>query len=200
MLKKVLILLLGGLIWGTPSNNGTKINYVYLPLNEGNHYRYLNIPKVKVEKTKVEVTLEEENKKDLSIEQITYQNNLTELMQVKDLTNALRKEAQKEALIFDEELSLLATKRALEIAESKYFEHLRPTGEKVETILQEARYNYHAFGENIAKGYNTPYEVVEAWHNSWGHYQNMLKTNFKKIGLGKAQIDHKVYWVQFFTD
>lgn len=38
-------------------------------------------------------------------------------------------------------------------------------------------------GENLARGYNDPRLVIEGWLNSPEHKKNMLKDNYKEVGV-----------------
>lgn len=180
-----------------------KSNYVSINYNyKKNSYRKI-IKENKVINVKKEVSnndnkkIEEDNN-IFSIDIINIYNTYKEEINASlALVNDLRMEAGSKPLVLDEKLSLLATVRAMEIANSKVFEHIRPNGEKVETLLNSYNIKYHYFGENIAKGYFSAEDVVEAWKNSAGHYRNMINNNFEKIGIGKIIIDNRCYWVQF---
>jgi uncharacterized protein YkwD len=50
-------------------------------------------------------------------------------------------------------------------------------------------------GENIAAGYSTPAEVMQGWMNSSGHQANILKPEYREIGMGHATGgDYEDYW------
>lgn len=50
-------------------------------------------------------------------------------------------------------------------------------------------------GENIANGYRTADSVFQGWMNSPGHRQNILNTNFREVGFGRAGN----YWTAVFA-
>ncbi len=50
-------------------------------------------------------------------------------------------------------------------------------------------------GENIAWGYSTPQSVMAAWMNSSGHRSNILRAEFREIGVGYAAGN---IWVEDF--
>ena len=56
--------------------------------------------------------------------------------------------------------------------------------------------SYRTAGENIAMGYRTPQEVVNAWMNSSGHRANILNASYKRIGVG--YVSQGNYWTQMF--
>lgn len=81
----------------------------------------------------------------------------------------------------------------------KEFSHTRPDGTDCFTAL--AGVSYNTAGENIAAGYGTPEEVMEAWMNSSGHKANILGSNFTHIGIGyyhNAGGMYQNYWSQMF--
>jgi uncharacterized protein YkwD len=54
----------------------------------------------------------------------------------------------------------------------------------------QAGYDYTWLAENAALDFVPDYEAaVEVWHNSPGHYANMVDKTAKDIGLGHASID-----------
>jgi len=55
------------------------------------------------------------------------------------------------------------------------------------------------WGENIAYGYQTPADVMNAWLNSPGHRANIENASFRAIGVGVARsADGLYYWTQDF--
>lgn len=54
-------------------------------------------------------------------------------------------------------------------------------------------------GENIAYGYTSAKEVMRAWMNSPGHRENILRPQYRRIGLGlQSDANGRIYWVQNF--
>ncbi|MCQ2385923.1 MAG: CAP domain-containing protein, partial [Clostridia bacterium] len=51
-------------------------------------------------------------------------------------------------------------------------------------------------GENIAKGYKTPAEVMQGRMNSPGHRANILNGSFRELGVGYVKNGN--YWTQEF--
>lgn len=74
------------------------------------------------------------------------------------------------------------------------FDHERPDGTMCFTALNEQGITYYHAGENIAYGFSTPQEVVNAWMNSPGHRANILSGDFNYIIVGV----YKTGWVQLF--
>jgi uncharacterized protein YkwD len=50
--------------------------------------------------------------------------------------------------------------------------------------IAAAGYNWQAAGENIATGFATPQEVVNAWMSSPGHCRNILDPQYASVGTG----------------
>ncbi|MBQ7241861.1 MAG: hypothetical protein IJS35_03645 [Firmicutes bacterium] len=126
-----------------------------------------------------------------------------EAEQVLFLVNRERLEAGLQPMYHDKALQSAADVRAGEIVE--LFEHQRPDGRGIETAIQEADKVYGdagrtIVGENIAEGMLNPDTVMEAWMNSPGHKANILKKEFKKIGIGVYEKSGITYWVQMFSD
>jgi uncharacterized protein YkwD len=60
--------------------------------------------------------------------------------------------------------------------------------------------NSAPLGENIAAGYPTPESVMNAWMNSTGHRENILRDSYWEIGVGyyAGSGSYSRYWVQDF--
>ena len=50
--------------------------------------------------------------------------------------------------------------------------------------IQAVGYDWQAAGENIATGFATPQEVVNAWMGSTGHCRNILNPQYVSVGTG----------------
>lgn len=98
--------------------------------------------------------------------------------------NSYRREANKFELVYDYELSLAATIRAMEMYWSNTKSHTRPNGSSCFTIYDEMGINYTAAGENIAWGYENLSKAMVGWKNSNDHYLNIISDNYKKVGIG----------------
>lgn len=115
-----------------------------------------------------------------------------------DLVNEEREKNGLSPLATDAKVTQAAQLRAEEI--KTLFSHTRPNGTQCFTALKEAGVNYSGAGENIAMGQKTPEEVMQGWMNSSGHRANILKAEFKNIGVGYyVDSNGKAHWTQFFT-
>ncbi len=115
------------------------------------------------------------------------------------LLNQLRREHGLNALSWNpnSDLQKAAQLRAREIEE--YFSHTRPDGSDCFTVFKQFGLSYHACGENIAYGTNlSPAGAMRLWTNSPGHYKNMVKPDFREVGLACHVSGDLIYWVQLF--
>lgn len=115
-------------------------------------------------------------------------------------TNKYRKDLNIHPLVLDSKLSKIATIRAMEISQSKNLSHIRLNGTYYSELFEKYSIKSNFSGENIAKGYINAKEVCEGWKNSKGHYENMIKTKYNKIGIGYYTYNGITYWVQIFSD
>lgn len=83
-----------------------------------------------------------------------------------------------------------------------YFDHASPDGGTIGTRASDAGYKYKTVGENIAFGQRDVKEVMEAWIDSPGHFENLISSNFEHFGY--AQVDGRLdgspgkFWTQNF--
>lgn len=112
------------------------------------------------------------------------------------LTNEKRASAGLPALTRNWELSRVAGYKAWDMRDKNYFAHESPTYGTPFQMMKSFGITYRSAGENIAKGYRTPAEVVEGWWNSSGHRKNILNSSFTQIGIGYVADGN--YWVQMF--
>ena len=130
---------------------------------------------------------------------IQSENTYTDLInEVYEITNNYRSLVGVSSLTLDSSLVEAASIRAKEISNS--FSHTRPNGSSCFTVLSELGISYGTAGENIAVGYSSSQSVMEGWRSSSGHYQNIISSKFKKIGIGVNIINNQYYWVQIFSN
>ena len=118
------------------------------------------------------------------------------------ITNTEREKENLPALTMSKGLTNGAEIRAEEIAEQGSLSHTRPDGTKYFTVLN-GKYNY--VGENLEAVAATPEEVMVQWIASTSHYENILRENFRKLGVGYSYNDadesnRRYYWAQMFAD
>jgi uncharacterized YkwD family protein/spore coat assembly protein SafA len=95
------------------------------------------------------------------------------------------------------ELSRVARYKSADMKNKGYFDHYSPTYGSPFDMMKKFGFKFYSAGENIAMGQRTPQEVMTAWMNSPGHRANILKADFKEIGVGLAK-DGSLYWTQMF--
>ena len=155
---------------------------------------------------KEEVTdIEDKYYEDISKEDINEYKNIqsentyTDLInEVYEITNNYRSLVGVSSLTVDSSLVTAANIRAKELSDS--FSHTRPNGSSCFTVLSELGISYGTAGENIAAGYSSSQSVMEGWRFSSGHYQNIISSKFKKIGIGVNIVNNQYYWVQIFSN
>ena len=107
------------------------------------------------------------------------------------LVNEERTEAGLEPYEVHDVAMEFAQIRAEEISEK--FSHERPNGDQTGT------YSHYTFGENIAKGQDTPQEVMEDWMGSSGHRAAIMSKEDEYFGVGIYEKNGTLYWVQEFV-
>lgn len=143
---------------------------------------------------------EDISKEDINeYKNIQSENTYTDLInEVYEITNNYRSLVGVSSLTLDSSLVEAASIRAKELSDS--FSHTRPNGSSCFTVLSELGISYGTAGENIAAGYSSSQSVMEGWRSSSGHYQNIISSKFRKIGIGVNIINNQYYWVQIFSN
>lgn len=122
--------------------------------------------------------------------------------QILTATNGYRAEVGLAPLVLDEELTLEAMARAVELVygtiDSYKKEHRRPDGSYCFTISDELGMKEY-WGENLAWGQKDGTTAAKWWRNSPGHYANMTGRNYTKLGVGVIRFGGKYWYVQAFA-
>lgn len=113
------------------------------------------------------------------------------------LVNDIRRKNGLSPLTLDWELSRVARYKSQDMKDKGYFSHTSPTYGSPFAMMKSFGISYRTAGENIAKGYSTPEEVVKGWMNSPGHRANILNSSFTHIGVG--YVASGSYWTQMFV-
>lgn len=120
--------------------------------------------------------------------------------EVVSLTNQERQEYGLPALQRDLKLSAAAKAKADKLVKCGCFQHTLPDGQTAWDLLKEVKYDYFAAGENLAIAYTDASAMMESWMGSAGHRANILKKEYKQIGVGIADAaDYRIV-VQIFGD
>lgn len=119
-------------------------------------------------------------------------------LEVLERTNQERELRGLSRLEADQTLTQMAVTRARELETA--YSHTRPSGENCRTIFEEYETNLRFYGENAAKGQESPEAVVKAWMDSEGHRENLLREGAQYLGVGVWQDEDGVlYWEQLFA-
>ncbi|MDI6100023.1 CAP domain-containing protein [Actinoplanes sp. NEAU-A12] len=120
--------------------------------------------------------------------------------QVLALVNQHRRRAGCEPLTLDRRLVAAANRHAADMARRGYFDHESPGGDRAGSRVTDAGYVWSRYGENIAKGQESPYRVMTDWMESPGHRENILDCRLDQMGVGLAlDSGDTPYWVQDFA-
>ena len=156
-----------------------------------------NAPEKQTEAPAPQPNAEQQNAEEQRSEQTNESSSISEFeQQVVDLTNAERQKQGLAPLQIDKTLSKVARVKSQDMADNSYFSHQSPTYGSPFDMMQQFGVSYRAAGENIAKGQQSPEQVVNAWMNSEGHRANILNANFTHIGVGHVSDGN--YWTQQF--
>ncbi|UWZ36276.1 CAP domain-containing protein [Dactylosporangium roseum] len=119
--------------------------------------------------------------------------------QVVTLTNNYRTANGCGALRIDSRLVTAARAHSTDMVSKDFFSHTGSDGSNFVQREARAGYTTGASAENIAWGYRTPQDVVNAWINSSGHRANILNCSSVAVGVGVAyKADGTPYWTQDF--
>ena len=112
------------------------------------------------------------------------------------LVNVERAKHGLSPLTMRADLNEYAQLRCTEIVDN--FDHVRPDGSKATNDVLRMS-GVMTAGENIAWGQKTPEAVMEAWMNSTGHRENILRSTFTSIGVGCYEYGGRYYWTQIIA-
>ncbi len=111
------------------------------------------------------------------------------------LVNKERAKAGLKALAVDNNLSKVARMKSEDMYKLKKMSHTGTYGSPFD-MMKRFGIKYRSAGENIARGYRTPKEVMKGWMSSPGHRANILNRKYTHIGVGHVASGN--YWTQQF--
>ena len=107
------------------------------------------------------------------------------------LHNQIRAERGLPTLRTNKRLRKAAVGHSRDMVTNDYFEHTTPSGVTMVDRILRAHYvradRGWSLGENLAWGtgsYATPRGAVDAWMNSEGHRENILRRAYREVGIG----------------
>ena len=131
-----------------------------------------------------------------------------EIWEVLEITNNEREAKNLPWLTMSADLMQGASVRAQEITalglSGILTDHTRPNGEDFSTVLEKEYVSPPH--ENLEAGAASAAEVMENWMDSTTHRENILNSDFNKLGVGYNYQDdgdpthHRYYWTQLFAD
>lgn len=128
----------------------------------------------------------------IALSDILKDNDLRETaIQAYNQVNNIRAEYGLNTLRWDGKLEQVAEVRARECCQS--FSHTRPNGKQWYTVNSKIQ-----GGENLAYGFNTATDVVNAWMDSPSHRDNILYDEFKTMAIAIYELDGEWYISQQF--
>lgn len=103
------------------------------------------------------------------------------------LTNVQRQQNHLPVLQLNGQLNAAAAAKAQNMFAENYWAHFSPSGKSPWDFIHAAGYNYVYAGENLARGFTTAQDTVNAWMASPDHRANMLSPNYTDVGFAIAQ-------------
>lgn len=100
-----------------------------------------------------------------------------------ELTNKERLNAGVTTLKVNDQLNQAALAKAVDMFEHDYWAHISPTGTEPWYFVTQSGYKYQHAGENLARDFSNPTDVVKAWMASTTHRQNLLDDRYQDIGV-----------------
>lgn len=100
-----------------------------------------------------------------------------------ELTNQKRTEQGFSVLTLNNELSKAALLKGQDMFSKNYWAHNAPDGTTPWSFFKQAEYDYIYAGENLARGFTTPDDAINAWMASPTHKENMLSSNYNEVGF-----------------
>lgn len=99
------------------------------------------------------------------------------------LTNIEREKNGLPPITEDSRLNAAALEKAKNMFEENYWAHFSPSGKDPWGFINGAGYKFTYAGENLAKSFYQPDDVVKAWMASKTHRENILNKHYQHIGI-----------------
>ncbi|WP_449354508.1 CAP domain-containing protein [Virgibacillus natechei] len=122
--------------------------------------------------------------------------------QLFDLTNATRAKHDLPILTWDDQVRETAQDHSSDMAENQYFNHVNLEGQSPFDRMEEDDISFTTAGENLAYGQYSSIFAHEGLMNSLGHRENILKENYRNLGVGVAfnEESQPYYTEKFYSD
>jgi uncharacterized protein YkwD len=99
------------------------------------------------------------------------------------ITNKDRQQYGVADLKYNDQLSKAAQMKAEDMFAKNYWAHNSPDGLTPWIFFKRVGYVYVYAGENLARGFSTSSDVINAWMASPSHRENMLSPNYQDVGF-----------------
>lgn len=103
------------------------------------------------------------------------------------LTNVQRQQNGLSVLQLNGQLNAAAAAKAQNMFAENYWAHNSPSGKTPWDFIHGAGYTYVYAGENLARGFTTAQDTINAWMASPDHRANVLSPNYTDVGFAVAQ-------------
>lgn len=107
---------------------------------------------------------------------------------------------QRRPLSWNPALTAAAEQYARAMADQGFFAHIAPDGTTLAQRVDRTKYRWRAIAANLAAGYATLDETLQAWAHSPGHCRNLLDDRYTEFGVARVHSKraagrYGVYWV-----
>ena len=103
------------------------------------------------------------------------------------LVNVQRTKRGRPPLTEDSRLQAAAQTHAEDMGRRDFYRHRNPDGVEPDGRIRATGFSGRSTGENIHWGVGinaSPARIVDGWMASPGHRENILRTNFSRVGTG----------------
>jgi uncharacterized protein YkwD len=111
-----------------------------------------------------------------------YSSSITS-QKVIDETNAQRAKIGLSSLTPNEQLTQAAYAKAQDMFKEQYWAHYSPSGKSPWDFMRQQNYTYSVAGENLARDFIQPEDMMTAWMNSPTHKENIVNPRYNQIGI-----------------
>lgn len=119
-----------------------------------------------------------------------------------EITNSKREANGLPPLRVDQSLTEAAKNKGIDMLNNDYWAHVSPSGTTPWYFFDGVKYEYRYAGENLARDFDSPENVVNAWMDSPTHKKNLLSEKYDEIGIAvvEGELDGRATTlvVQFF--
>jgi uncharacterized protein YkwD len=98
-------------------------------------------------------------------------------------------------VVWNDLLESAAKEHSQDMFDKNFLNHVGSDGSTTADRLTKTGFQWTSCGENIALGFKTEQQVVEAWLNSPVHCKNIMTASYKYMGVARSD----TYWTQVFA-